>query len=487
MELAASASELTIGPFGKLSSPIRIITLTVDASASHKAGSPWQVAAKDLKVHIPELAGNANGTVVIPEDFAVSGVTGDFTANAAIDLPWFSGILRDLDYWPKDYAVAGSVLLKIEAATDAAGKRTAEVTLQTFKLKADLPDNRHIDEGDLTLDAKADMALDAKGQISTVSVNSWKLKALAGDLAGDAILSHTAGAWDYTVNLSGQGQVEPLVQTIAAATGAKASPITGQWKITKGKYSLSADGQAIALEATAANLVTEAPDEKKQPIQLSDVAVSASALLKKDGTIDIPLSKVTLPGLVAEVVGSARLPAKPEDRFTATGSVKSLKANLAELSNLLRPLGYLPPKATLTGTATLADTKVSTDAAGIVSAGGTLEVADLDIQLPESEFSLQEKAAKAPFKAVYEPKRVTVSLDGLASSLAAGTLHGSYAWAPPTPSSMSSATSLPTASASAAYSFSGTSPTSCWPGRFNSRLRLQAPSTTASGTRRSLT
>ena len=283
----------------------------------------------------------------------------------------------------------------------------------------------------LALNATAEAALDAKGQIASVTVSAWDLKASLGALQGQAALEKADEGWLYSVEGSGAGDVEPLVRTIAAATGVKPSPMTGNWKIAKGKYSLNADGQTVELQLSAANLVTETPDEKKQPIRLSDVAVNASAILKKDGTIQIPLSKVTVPGLVAEVIGSARLPAKPEDRFTATGSVKSLKADLAELANFLRPLGYLPAEAKLAGAATLADAQVSTDAKGVVSAGGTLVATDLDVQLPESQFSIQEKTVKAPFKASYEPeaKRVTVSLDGLESGVARGTLHGSYAWA----------------------------------------------------------
>jgi hypothetical protein len=433
-ELVASgqfeASDLVIGPLGKLKKPLHVDVLKLAGSVKHETGGAWAINATDVNAwsrHEYEIKVNAN--VIVPENYDPAGITAKGQVSAMTDLAWLQSVLTDLDYWPEGYAATGSASIELTTPTNDKNQRSGYARLQITNLKAQLPGDRYVEEPSLDVTAQGEATLDPKGHISTISAK-WGLTAAAGKLQGQAVIDKADTDWLYTVEGSGEGDVGLLVKTVALATGAKSSPISGRWKIDNGKFTSTREDRAIQFAASATNLVTETPDEKKA-IKLSDVAVGATVILRKDNTIDVPQSSFKVPGLVAEVVGSAHLPANEKERLIASGTVKSLKADLAELANFLRPLGYLPADAKLTGSAALADTRVATDAKGVVSAGGTLVASGLDIDLPASQLSIQEKSVKIPFSAAYDPetKHVTVSLDGLESGTASGTLHGSYAWA----------------------------------------------------------
>jgi hypothetical protein len=433
-DVLVSASDVELTVPGKLPGPLHMRSALVDGAFKRVAGSPWQVSIRDVQFLATEATLKAKGDLVIPANNDVAGAAGTLTAEAGGDLAWISGTLKTLGYWPQDYAVAGTAAATVTASTDAQGRRAAGVNVTVANLLAQLPGKGSINEDKIALTVKATGQPDAAGGLASAAVDMWALKASAGQLAGTAALTHTGTAWTYDVAASGEGDVQALALTVASLSGGQASQITGHWKIEKGRFATDSKGQAVELLASATDLATVMAAAEGKPaatVRLADVSVDAAAVVTADRQLTVSRATVRGPGLEAQFTGSATLPAKDGDAVIAQGQVKTLTADLAQLSSLLKPFGLLPANMQLAGAATLTEAKVATDAGGVVTGGGVLDIQKLDVRTGgDGGFTLQEPAVHLPINIICEPreKRLAVSLDGLKSSLATGSLHGSYAW-----------------------------------------------------------
>jgi hypothetical protein len=447
-------TDLAVGPEVHLTAPLNLKKLAVAATVSHDAGAPWHIAVGTLDLQAPQVALKARGDVTLPDDFATAGASGNLSASAAGDLFWLSGTLRKLEVLPTDYALAGTANLTVTAATDAAGRRTASAVVTGDNIQVALGEGRLVRQDHVVLKAAASAAPDAAGNMASADIGPWTLTTDAGEFTGTASLAHAADKWTYTVTAAGKGEVAPLVQTIAVLTGKKPQAISGRWTLASATYAETGEGRTMEIAASATDLVTEvpalsattsgadaAPAEPAAPqkLRLADASIAAAATLSGDGMLTVSRAAVTAPGLAAKLSGSARFPRKPEekpapgapeDKLVAGGRVEMLKADLAELSNLLRPLGLLPEDCRLAGAATLTDAKVSTDAAGLISGSGVLDATNLDVRLLDQELSIQEAALHAPVTFAYQPatKELKVAAQGLKSDTASGNVDGTVRW-----------------------------------------------------------
>jgi hypothetical protein len=147
--------------------------------------------------------------------------------------------------------------------------------------------------------------------------------------------------------------------------------------------------------------------------------------MDKTGAFTIRSADVTGPGLALKASGTGRFPANDKDPLTADGAVTA-KANLLDLSQVLRPFGVLSDDVKIAGAADF-DGKVATGTDGI-SGSGTLDLAGLNLQLAADQPPIQEQKLHVPLTFAAKPreKRWEVAVANMTSTLVAGTIRGTY-------------------------------------------------------------
>jgi hypothetical protein len=409
----------------KHAGPLHIVSASVSGTAAQPEGGPWHFVVTDGRLTTPEVNLAARADVTLPADFNVGALAGTAAAQANVSLAATSKTLRSFGLMPEGTDAAGSAAFRLTVESQDGRNVQAGVMVQAADPAFAWAKDRRIAQPKLDGSLTAAVVRDAKGAVSEINIDHYRIETPAGAVEGSARLTPAGETWAYHVAAEGAGDIQQLAQVVAGATGGKPSAIRGQWKV-KGAFDQAA-AQSISVVATATDLVVppETAAGAKTALRLADVNIDAAAAIAAGGAIDITRATITGPGLAARAAGSVRLPKDKAEKVAADGAV-SLKADLAELAKLLQPFGLLPAQSVLAGAAEVTG-KVASGAAG-VRGSGTLAVTGLDVALPEAGIALKEPQVVVPLTVEYASaeRRWTAALTGISSALVKGDASGSY-------------------------------------------------------------
>ncbi len=417
----------------------------VRADVRYAFGSPDLLTVNELRVQGPGVSASAAGSFAMPTAptrrpgaeaaaapparTAAPAAKGE--AKVSADLATVARLVGPFGLLPEGFRMAGSANLTLKMS-DAKGDRVpADLTAWASDLDLAWKDGRRLREAKVSTSVEGAVLLGEGGGPAGALLTSWFVEGSPGRMSGTAEVHHQGDAWTYAATYTGGGRIAPLAETVAGLLSAGTSPITGTWK-ADGQVA-SPEGKDIQVEASAqaTDLVIprSQPDgasaDRPPDVRLSDVRLDASATLAANDTVAIRRLDLSGPGVTLKAAGSVRTASEDSGRRTTADGSVSLQADLAQVTEVLRPFGVLAPGSRLAGKAVF-DGKVASDPAGLAGTG-TLDVTGLAVHLAGPQITLQEPTAHVPltFAQVAKEHRWQVGLKGIRSALASGDASGS--------------------------------------------------------------
>ncbi|HUU11976.1 MAG TPA: hypothetical protein VM431_15740 [Phycisphaerae bacterium] len=376
---------------------LRLATATLTSDVLYAPGERAKVTVHLIQAAIPGASATVQGPATIEVAGAASVLSGTLQAVVKADLPTLTQTLAPFDLLPKEPTLVGEVDVQVTASPGIDHRTVAKVVVTGHKFEMAWADGRGYSDPLPRVTADAALIRNDAGDLTEISVTNWSVATVAGSLAGTASATRSEDRWHWQATAAGDGAIRPVAMTVAKLRAQPASPIRGLWKIDAG---FDSRAQRLTLTASATNLAIPQEGEPAKPdLRLDDVRLQTNLVLADDDVIRIEQANLSGPGIAARASGTARMPSKPDDHPSADGSV-TVKANLAECAQVLKPFGLLPDDARLAGTADL-DLKVAGTVDGFTGQGA-LDLTDLDIQTTASRMVVQEKKAHLPITLTYE-------------------------------------------------------------------------------------
>jgi len=391
--------------------PLRIANGALRADVLYHPGEAGKVTVHSINVEVPGASATVQGPVTVGLEGADT-LEGTLEAVIAINLPALTRMLVPLDLLPEEPTYAGDVTVRL-TASPGLDRRTiakAKLTVVGEKFEVAWPDGRGFKDPLARFSAEANLIgdvneasgepvsdpADAARALKAVEITDWSLATVAGSLKGEADIALTKTGRHWRVTAGGDGAIRPLAQAIARLQGRPADPLRGLWSL---KAAYDSRTRGLTATASATNLaVPQEGDEPKPDLRLDDIRLQTTAALAEDGLLRIDAADLTGPGITLSAKGTVRLPSD-EAGAEADGTVTA-KADLARFAQVLRPFGLLSEGAQLAGTADF-DGEVASRADGF-SGKGVLDIANLDVQMPESKTSIQEPQVHLPIVFSYD-------------------------------------------------------------------------------------
>jgi hypothetical protein len=418
--------------------PFRLASAVFTCDSRYDYAPQQAVTITNLHLAVPGLTADVGGFTALPAAGSPLVFRGKVDATATADVAALADLLAPLGLMPPDPTGSGMVALKLSAKTDDQQNGRATFSVSGTNLNVAWLDGRRLNEPALVVEFDSLLRFDAKYALTKLDACHLRVQTAEGTVVGTGVATSGEKAWSYSIQGHGEGAVEPLAATVAAIQGKPVSAIRGNWKIDSGVFTLDSNGSmagqgsllasGLAIPQAATGTAPAGPD-----IRLADAKVTFDAAMDKAGAIQVRKADITGPGLHATATGTGRVPTATDTTFSADGTV-TLKADLEELAQTLRPFGILPADVKLAGTADF-DGKVATSADG-VTGSGTLDLAALNLVLKPDDPAIVEPKMHVPVVFSYKPreKRWDVTADKMTSSLLAGTIRMAYIQAEPVPS-----------------------------------------------------
>lgn len=376
---------------------LRLATATLTSDVLYAPGERAKVTVHLIQAAIPGASATVQGPATIEVAGAASALSGTLQAVVKADLPTLVATLEPFDLLPKEPTLAGEVDVQVTASPGIDHRTVAKVVATGRKFEMAWADGRGYSDPLPRVTADAAFIRNDAGDLTQISVTNWSVATVTASLAGTASAAQTEGRWHWQATAAGEGAIRPVALAAAKLRAQPASPIRGLWKVDAG---FDSRAQRLTLTASATNLAIPQEGQPAKPdLRLDDVRLQANLVLAEDDAIRIEQANLSGPGIAARAGGTVRLPSKPDDHPSADGNV-TVKANLAQCAQVLKPFGLLPDDTRLAGTADL-DLKVAGTADGFTGQG-TLDLTDLDVQAAASRMVVQEKKAHLPIALTYE-------------------------------------------------------------------------------------
>ena len=319
--------------------------------------------------------------------------------------------------------MAGSADVIVTASPPKDGQSEVHASLSGTNLDVAMKGGRRIKQSHVQVVADAIAALDNTGGLRSVRATAWSVDAGPGQLKGDAALARKGAEWTYRATWSGGGSLGPLAEAVAGLTGSQPGLVTGQWKLSGDVDTGAATGTAVNVTASTTNLAVA--QAGGAPTKLPDVRLLAAATLAKDDSVQVRKLDLTGPGLTLQASGAVRLPdAAKHQGATGDGSV-SLDADLAQLTDVLRPLGVLDKESIMAGKAKLNGRAASAKTG--FSGSGTFDVTGLSMHIVGPDLTLVEPSVHVPIAFSYATAEDLwkIAIKGMKSGIASGDVDGS--------------------------------------------------------------
>ena len=391
--------------------PLRIADGALYADVLYQPGEAGKVTVHSINAEVPGASATVQGPVTVGPEGADT-LDGALEAVIAINLPALTRMLVPLDLLAEEPTYGGDVTVRLTASPGLDRRTIAKAKLAVVgeKFEVAWPDGRGFNDPLPRFSAEANLIGDvneASGEpasgpagaartLKAVEITEWSLATVAGSLKGDADIALTKTGRHWRVTAGGDGAIRPLTQAIARLQGRPADPLRGLWSL---KAAYDSRTRGLTATASATNLaVPQESDEPKPDLRLDDIRLQTTAALDEDGLLRIDAADLTGPGITLSAKGTVQLPSD-EAGAKADGTVTA-KADLARFAQVLAPFGLLSEEAQLAGTADF-DGGVASRADGF-SGKGVLDIANLDVQMPESKMSIQEPQVHLPIVFAYD-------------------------------------------------------------------------------------
>lgn len=424
--LTFTATDLAAPPLaGITTKPLKAAEVRVSGPARYDYASSGRLTTEGLTVAVPGFSGTIGAKDADLAKLGSGELAGSLrTKDAKADLAALAETLAPFDLLPKDPAMAGTVDLQLTASGQPGKPVLATLAADGSQVRVTWSDGRSIREERVAATADVALTRDAAGKLTDINASKFRVDLPAQTLSGTAGASPTPKGWNLHVEGAGGGDVDLLAQTVGRLLNREQRGLRGQWKVS-GAYKRGADGSEDVDVAVAASNLAVPPSgrpvsaKQEAGIVLGDATLALSALVAADGSIQIRKADLAGPGVKAKVAGAVRLPSQADKTLAANGS-GTVSADLVKLSKLLEPFGVVPANTELQGQADF--TGIVTTTAGQVSGTGTLNVADLAVQLPEEKIAIKEPRVHLRATFAHDPReqRWDLATEGLESSLATG-------------------------------------------------------------------
>ncbi len=284
-----------------------------------------------------------------------------------------------------------------------------------------------------TFAAHADLAFDQAKALKAVLAKPVEVEAAAGTLSGTAAIRRTSPEWTIDVDATGSGSLGKLSSQIAGYLGRtgrdQAVGLDGTWHLQASAQGKPTGKLTAGLRARTTDLAYVQPSAggtaPGRATSVQDVDVTADLDTTARGQareVLVRKFQVEGHGIHVQADGRATTGAAKAGALTADGKAEA-RFDLAKLSGLLESVGVVAAGSRLAGTAAF-DGSVATRSRR-VEADGTLDLANLDVHLPDTGTTVVEDKLVVPVHAVYllETQTVDLRLDGIQGKLASGKVH----------------------------------------------------------------
>ena len=400
------------------------VKVTGDLRYDYAAGG--HLAAQNVALVIPGFSATLTATA----DLGKLG-TDQFQAAAdlghtSVDLGQLTAVLAPFGLLPAEPTLAGALALeKLTASAQPGGTIRVAFSGQGKNVDIRWSDGRRITEPAVAATAEADLTHDTDWHFTQLSAKSASVEFPAGALSGTVAGQASPKGWTWNAKAAGQGEARPLAQTVARLLNREAGPVEGRWQVQASYKRTGEAANDIDLTAAVSGLTVPVASEagatgaREANVPLGDVGLVLAALVSGD-RVEIRRADLAGGGIKAMAQGTVRFPAAAGASLAVDATVRVDKADFAVLEKTLKPFGVIPAAWRLSGKAKLAGN--ATTAAGKVSASGTLDVADLNMDLGDEQIRLAEPSVhlRATFSHEPQDRRWEFAADGIESGLVRG-------------------------------------------------------------------
>lgn len=281
-----------------------------------------------------------------------------------------------------------------------------------------------------TLATRADLTFAGDDGLTAINAKPLEIEASGGTLSGSADLRREADQWTVDAEATGSGSLARLSSQVAGYLGRadqrqQGVGLNGTWHLTATARGKPAGKLSANVGARTTDLAYVRPAAENRPAEatrVQDLDMDAQVDLLTDGQArEVVVRKLQVDGHGMTVRADGTVAGETgEGGSLAADGRADARFDLAKTAGLLKSFGVVSADSELAGTADFSAAAATRERR--VEAGGTLELADLDVYLTDTNTRINEKTMTVPVKAVYylDSRTLDLTLDRIAGKLAQG-------------------------------------------------------------------